>query len=71
MHLSSDNLKLHQHANFDKNLEFGFHHVIARHGKDLFDQEHNTSHSTLYTDVLKIKIIIVVKQKLETMPFVY
>ena len=31
-------------------------------GKDLFDRTHNPSHLTLYTDVLKIKTIIVVKK---------
>ena len=40
-------------------------------GKDLFDQSHNPSHSTLYPDVLKIKTIIVVKQIFAKMPFVY
>ena len=39
-------------------------------GKDVFDQRHNPSHSTLYPDVLKIKTIIVVKQKFDKMPFV-
>ena len=34
----------------------------ATQGKDLFDRSHNTSHSTLYPDVLKIKTIIVEKQ---------
>ena len=40
-------------------------------GKDLFDREHNPSHLTLYPDVLKIKITIVVKQIFAKMPFVY
>ena len=40
-------------------------------GKDLFDPNHNASHSTLYPDVLKIKTIIVVKQKFAKTPFVY
>ena len=41
------------------------------HFKDLFDWSHNTSHSSLYPDVLKIKTIIVEKQNLAKMPFVY
>ena len=40
-------------------------------GKDLFDQSHNPSHSTLYPDVLKIKTIIVEKQNFTKMLFVY
>ena len=39
--------------------------------KDLFDWGHNSSHLTLYPDVLKIKTIIVVLQKISKMPFVY
>ena len=27
---------------------------MAHYGKDMFDREHNPSHSTLYADVLKI-----------------
>ena len=38
--------------------------------KDLFNRSHNTSHSSLYPDVLKIKTIIVEIQNLEKMPFV-
>ena len=37
--------------------------------KDLFDRKHNPSHSTLRPDVLKIKAIIVMKQKFAKMPF--
>ena len=39
--------------------------------KDLFDPFHNSSYSTLYSDVLKIKTIIVKKQNIAKMPFVY
>ena len=39
--------------------------------KDLFDREHNPSHSSLCPDVLKIKTIIVVNKKFAKMPFVY
>ena len=39
--------------------------------KDLFDRVHNPSHSTLYPDVLTIKTIIVEKQNLAKMSFVY
>ena len=45
--------------------------VLGHHLKDLFDRRHNLSHSTLYPDVLKIKTIIVVKQKFSKLPFVY
>ena len=38
--------------------------------KDLFDRSHNSSHSTLYPDVLIIKTIIVEKN-FGKMPFVY
>ena len=40
-------------------------------GKDLFDQDHNSSHLTMYPDILKLKTIIVVKQKFAKLPFVY
>ena len=36
-----------------------------RSGKDMFDQSHNPSHSTLYPDVLKINTIIVVKPRVK------
>ena len=39
--------------------------------KDLIDRSHNTSHLTLYPDVLKIKTIIVVKPIFAKMPFVF
>ena len=39
--------------------------------KDLFDRDHNPSHFTMYPDVLKIKTIIVAKQKFAKIPFVY
>ena len=40
-------------------------------GKDLFDCSHNSSHSTLYPGILKIKTIIVEKQNFVKMLFAY
>ena len=39
--------------------------------KDMFERTHIPSHLTLHPDVLKIKTIIVLKQKISKMPFVY
>ena len=45
--------------------------IILLCAKDMFDRRHNPSHLTLYPDFLKIKTIIVVKQKFAKIPFVY
>ena len=45
--------------------------IVSMSYKDLFNWSHNASHSSLHPDVLKIKTIIVEKQNLGKIPFIY
>ena len=47
----------------DMDMAYGFQKYDFGEGKKLFYYSHNLSHWPLYPDVLKIKTIIVVKQK--------
>ena len=70
---ASTNLKTHK-KNVNKQLTACKQNKGRRKNntnKVLFDWSHNSSHLTMYPYVLKIKTIIVVKQKFAKMQFVY